>query len=417
VIVGGGVVGLCTAYALHRRGATVMVVDAGPRERAASHANAGWIVPSLSGPVPAPGLVGTSLRWMLQPGSPLHLRPRADPAFARWLLAFWRRCNAHDHRAGLEATLALAAGTMACFDALRADGVAFEEHRGGLAVAYHTAAALAHDHAGLAPLVPFGYPTPPLLDGDAIRALEPALAAAIVGGYWLAGERHVRPDTLVAGLIARLRAGGVAVHEGESVVGVDLAGGNGPRRITSVTTDRGRIAAEAVVVCAGAWTPAVLRRAGARPLPIEAAKGYSLDYAPPPRPVGRALYLHEARVAVTPLAGMVRLAGTMELSGLNHRLTPARLAAVARAGTRSLRDWPPDPSAAVAWTGSRPLTPDGLPTIGAMPGWANLLVASGHGMLGVTLGPATGDAVADFLLTGRAPDVLAPFDPARFVDP
>ena len=163
VIVGGGVIGLSTAYALHRRGCPVTVVDAGPARRAASHGNAGWIVPSLSGPVPAPGLVATSLRWILRPDSPLYVRPRADPGFLRWLLAFWRRCNAGDYRAGLEATAALNARTMELFDAWRADGVAFEEHRNGLAFVYRSRAELERDHAALEPLRPFGYETPPLL--------------------------------------------------------------------------------------------------------------------------------------------------------------------------------------------------------------------------------------------------------------
>ena len=171
-----------------------------------------------------------------------------------------------------------------------------------------------------------------------------------------------------------------------------------------------------MVVCAGAWTPAVLRPAGVR-IPIEAGKGYALDYAPPPplpRPLRHALYLHEARVAVTPLDGLVRLAGTMELSGLNDRIAPGRVAAIARAGASFLRGWPADPGRAVAWAGARPMTPDGLPVIGLAPGFGNLAVASGHAMLGVTLAPATGEAIAELLTTGRVPEVVRPFDPGRF---
>lgn len=413
VVVGGGIVGLCTAYALHRRGAEVILVDAGPPERAASHANAGWIVPSLAAPVPAPGLVGTSLRWMLRPGSPLYIQPRADLDFLRWLLAFWRQCNDRDHAAGLEATLALSARTMALFDAYRADGMSFEEHRDGLLSVYHSSTALEHDHAALAPLTRFGYPTPPILSGDALRQIEPVLTDAVIGGFLVPQERHVRPDRLVVGLTARLQQARVEIRQGESVTGIDHQPGGGASRVSSVNTTKARLAVEAVVICAGVWTPRVLRLAGAKPVPIEAGKGYSLDYTPPPAPVRRPLYLHESRVAVTPLDGTVRLAGTMEFSGLNHRLTPARLAAIARSGARSLNDWPTDPTVATAWTGMRPLTPDGLPVIGFAPGWSNLAIASGHGMLGVTLAPVTGEAVADLLL-GRPAELLRPFDPARF---
>ena len=412
IIVGGGVVGLCTAWALRRRGVAVTVIDAGPPERAASHGNAGWLVPTLAGPVPAPGVVGTSLRWMLRPDSPLYIRPRVDLEFARWLLSFWRRCNGSDYREGMAAVAALGARTMELVDALIADGVRFEEHRDGILFVYQSPRELERDYAGLHLLRPFGYETPPFLDGDAVRALEPALNASVSGGYWFAGERHVRPETLVAGLVAHLEARGVELRPRTGVLGIEHRDG----RVAGVATSAGRLAAETVIICAGAWTPVVLRLVGAR-LPIEAGKGYSLDYAPPPAlpaPVRRPLSLHEAHVAVTPLADRLRLSGTMELSGLNHHLAPARLGALRRAGESYLHGWPSDPGQPTVWTGPRPMTPDGVPVIGRVPGFTNLLVASGHAMLGVTLAPVTGEAVAELVTTGRAPAELAPFDPARF---
>jgi D-amino-acid dehydrogenase len=139
------VIGLCCAVALHQRGAAVTVLDSGPPERAASHANAGWIVPSLAGPVPAPGLVATSLRWMLKPDSPLYVQPRPDPAFLRWLIAFWRRCNPRDYAAGLAAIGELGRQTLTLYDRLRAAGVTFEEHKSGLLFVYRDPRALDHD--------------------------------------------------------------------------------------------------------------------------------------------------------------------------------------------------------------------------------------------------------------------------------
>ena len=417
VVVGGGVIGLCTAFFLDQRGVPVTVIDAGPAERAASHVNAGWVVPSFAEPVPAPGLMATSLRWMLRPDSPLHIQPHhlRDPAFLRWTLRFWRHCNARDYRAGTEVTAAFSARTFALYDAMRASGVRYEEHRDGVLFAYRTSRALEHDYAALEQIRRSGDELSPIMDGDALRDLEPALSEAVIGGYWRPQERSLRPDTLVRGLIDYLQERGVEVRRDTPVSAIETSGG----RATGVIAGGQRIAARAVVVAAGAWTPRVLQTLRVR-VPIEAGKGYSIDLSPQPlpRPVRRPLYLHETRVAITPLDGMLRVAGTMEFSGLNHDVRAERVGAIARSAAWALRGWPDETPTAGrgvrVWTGPRPMTPDGLPVIGWVPGYRDLAVASGHAMLGLTLAPATGEAVAELITTGQAPEIVAPFDPARF---
>ncbi len=409
VVVGGGVIGLCAAFALERRGCRVTVVTDGEPGQGASSVNAGWIVPSLSEPVPAPGLVRTSLRWMGRPDSPLYIQPRPNPDLVRWLIAFWRRCNARDYAAGLAATAELNRQTFALYDDLAAAGVRFERHRTGVLFAYVSPAALEHDLRGLEPLRQFGMDVPAPIWGDDVRELEPALGDQITGGFWFAQEQHLRPDSLIAGLVNSLQERGVEIRTRTRVTGFD----RDKTRITNVRLERGRLETDAVLIAAGSWTPAVARLAGAR-VPIQPGKGYCLDYAPPPVPVQHALYLHEARVAVTPLHGLTRLAGTMEFSGVNTHLRPERIAAIARAGATALRDWPADPAIATAGTGMRPMTPDGLPVIGLLKGFRNLAVAAGHAMLGVTLAPATAEAIAEVMTTGRVPEVLRPFDPGRF---
>ncbi|HEU5434176.1 MAG TPA: FAD-dependent oxidoreductase, partial [Thermomicrobiales bacterium] len=374
-IVGGGVIGLSTAWALVRRGAAVRVIDPGPPERAASFGNAGWIVPTLADPVPAPGLVGQSLRWMLRADSPLYIAPRVDPSFLSWLVAFWRNCTPRAHAAGFEATARLGATTIPLYDKMRADGVQFEEHRDGVLFAYADKKTLAHDHAALAALTRFGWTMPPLREGDAVRDEEPALRTGLAGGFWLGSERSVHPASLVRGLVAWLRERGVAF---DAASATELRGEGG--RVAAVETTAGPVAADEVVVAAGAWTPRIVRGLGVR-APIEAGKGYHVDYAPPPAGVPllrHALYLHESRVAITPLDGMVRLAGTMELSGLNDRIRPERVAALPARTAEFIAGWPSGVEGLRPWTGPRPMTPDGLPIIGRAKGWANLTLASGH---------------------------------------
>jgi D-amino-acid dehydrogenase len=172
------------------------------------------------------------------------------------------------------------------------------------------------------------------------------------------------------------------------------------------------VEADAFVLAGGAETGQLARACG-HPLPLQAAKGYSVTVRAPALRLVRPLHLPEAHLALTPFDGALRVAGTLELSGLNLRLDERRVAALKRA---TLREIPNafDGEGSAAWVGMRPVTPDGLPVIGAVRGCPNLFVASGHQMLGITLAPATGEALARQVLSGQAPDELRPFDPARF---
>ena len=410
IVVGAGVVGLCAARELARRGWRVTVLDRGEPGSGASRGNAGWVVPNRAAPVPAPGLVRASIRSLWDRDAAFSIRPTANVEFLRWLIAFWRHCSARDHQAGTEATLRLNSRTNALFDQLRDDGVAFESERADILYAYRSPAVLEHDIRGLERHEEAGMIRPSPLDGDALRAREPALNETIVGGYALPDQRWVRPETLVAGLMADLTARGVEIRPNAMVTGFEHRQGV----VSAVQTSDGTVGSDAVLLCAGVWTPAVAKLASVR-LPIQAGKGYSLDYTSPPRPITNALYLDEERLAVTPFAGTIRIAGLMEVTTPNTTLRPERLAAITSGASRYLRDWPEDPARASGWTGMRPLTPDGLPLIGRVPGFRNLAVAAGHAMLGVTLAPATAEAIAELLTDGSAPDVITPFDPKRFV--
>jgi D-amino-acid dehydrogenase len=410
VVIGSGVIGLCTAFSLHQRGAEVVIVEKETGAHGASIVNAGWVTPALSDPVPSAGLVKTSLKWMMHGDSPLYIRPLSAPRMLPWLTSFWRHCNEKDFIVGMQATAELNRTTMALYDALKQAGVEFEEHRDGLLFAYKNATTMEHDLRSLEPLNAYGYPTPASLDGNAVRAFEPSLGASVTAGYWLEQERSVRPDSLTTGLRNWLEQQGVEFQTTSAVTGFSAT----EESVQRVITSTGAVVCDAAVICAGAWSGQLAAMAGAK-LPVQGGKGYCLDYSPPPVAVGRPIYLHEARVAVTPFDGAVRLAGTMEFSGINDIQRPKRVAAISRTASTMLRDWPDGPGAATrTGSGLRPITPDGIPVLGFLPGYRNLAVATGHAMLGVTLGPATGDAIAETVLSGRAPDVLEPFSPVRF---
>ncbi len=348
------------------------------------------------------------MRWMLQRDSPLYIKPRLDPRFAGWLTSFWRNCDTETYNRGLHALSELNQQTMPLFDRWKAEGIDFEMHHAGLLFLGLSREAVEHAAADVELLERFGYRRPSIMSGNEVRELEPGLTAAVAGGFLVEEERHVRPEKLSAGLVSRLRGEGIEIRSGVDVTGVDQS----HREIRAVRTSAGSVAADRVVIAAGAWTGQVAKRFGF-PLPIEAGKGYSVTIEQPRRTVGRPLDLIEAHVAVTPFDNGLRLAGTMELSGLNLRLEPRRVEAIRRAGDRYLGEWRGGRAERV-WVGMRPLTPDGLPVIGRAPGSDNLYVAGGHQMLGITLAPSTGDALAKMILDEDVGELLRPFDPARF---
>jgi glycine/D-amino acid oxidase-like deaminating enzyme len=409
VVVGGGVVGLCVAHYLAAACVAVEVVERAAVGSGASWGNAGWVCRSHSAPIAAPGAAGFALRSLGRPDAPLYLRPRLDPALARWALGFWRSSRRAPFRRGYAALVDLNRPTLELFEGLRAAGVDTTLRTPGLVHAFlsveeaRTHLDLQREMAGGAYEVPGDVVT-----GDEARTVDAALGPRVAAAYRVAGEGVVDPGRLVRSLAASLR-----VHEGVAVTGVRRSGG----RVCAVVTPGGERPCSAIVVAAGTRSAGLVRELGHR-LPLQAAKGYSFSVrldAPPRHP----LYLGDRRVVASPINGSVRIAGTMELSGNNLRLDWRRLVAVAAASRDYLGDWYEHPDDLIGlirdpWVGGRPLLPDSLPVIDRVPGLGNAFVATGHGMLGVTLAPASGRALSEFMLSGHRPEVLAPFRADRF---
>lgn len=409
VVVGGGVIGLCVAYSLVQRGVEVCVVDWRTELPPASWGNAGWVTPALSAPVPAPGVVRYGLRSLAHPSSPLRITPRADPRLAGWLLSFARHCTEAANRDGFEATIRLARGTFDRYDDLARNGVEFELRNSGLTFIALDRPTAQSALEQMRPIDQHGYRLPAhVLDGEELQAQEPALSAAVEAGFHVAEERHVDPRTLLAGLRSWLDAHGVSFRTGDPVRRCVVADG----RATGVALAGGDVVpAASVVLAAGAWTGALAGPLGCR-IPMQGGKGYSFSAEVTPQ-VSQPYYLLEAKTGITPFGSRTRAAGTMEFDGLRPRVKPGRLTAIRTAASRYLHGWDKVPMDE-PWAGLRPMTPDGLPVIGRLPATANVYVATGHAMLGVTLGPATGDHLARLIVDGEASPVLGPFAPDRF---
>jgi D-amino-acid dehydrogenase len=402
-VVGGGVAGLSVAYFLRQGGAEVTVLERNRVGSGASAGNAGWLCPAQAGPLPEPGLAAHGLRGLMRPDSPLYFAPRYAPRMIPWASRFARHCSARSYRRGVEALGRLGRRTFGLIELLERDGVQFELHRRGLLLAAEDEVPIRSFLAGLEPMRTLGYRIPADVIGDGeLHELEPLLSPSLRAGALIEEHWHIDPLTMIRGLAARLREIGVGVEEGVEVLDVDSGDGRGPRLRTNI----GELETDTLVLAAGAWTSALTRRLGFH-LPLEAGKGYSFELQADEFP-RHAVELVDAFVVVTPFSDRLRVAGTMEFSGVNTHLDERRIDAMIRGAARML------PSLRLEtiehrWTGMRPIVPDGLPVVDRVPGHDRVYLATAFSMLGMTLGLPAGEALAGQILSGARPPELEPF--------
>jgi D-amino-acid dehydrogenase len=408
-VVGGGVIGLCTALYCARRGWRVTVLERHGAERdGCSYQNGGMVVPSHFVPLAAPGMVALGLKWMWNPSSPFYIKPRASWTLADWALKFWQASNvAHVRRAApLLRDLTLA--SRECFEELaREDDFGFV--KSGMLVLCKTPHALEEETAVARHAAELGIPAQ-VLDATGTAAIEPAIRMNVAGSVHYELDCRLAPDRLMASLQRRLQAAGVKFHWDTPVSGFIHAS----NRIQAVKTSGGEIEADEFILSAGSWSPQLARGIGVK-LPMQAGKGYSLTLPHANGAPRMGAILAEARMSVTPIGGAVRFGGTMELAGLNEDINPIRVRGIIDAVPRYYPDIKPaDFDGIRPWRGLRPCTPDGLPYLGRAGGYSNLLVASGHAMMGVSLGPITGRLAAG-VLEREAPEMdLTLLSPDRY---
>ncbi len=410
LIVGAGVVGLSAAWHAAQKGHSVTVVDGGaPDDPGCSFGNAGMVTPSHFVPLAAPGMVALGLRYMLDPAGPFYVKPRLDRDLLRWGAAFWRASNARAVARAAPVLRDLLLASRAGFVRWSTLWPDFGFTPAGLYMLCESARSLEHEARGAEHARTLGIPAEVLSGADA-NAHALGVGLDVAGAVFYPLDCHLVPQRLMETLRRETQKAGGAIAWGAPVTGWRARDG----RIEAVRTPGGDLEADEFVVCAGVWSADLARQLDLR-LPMQAGKGYSLTLAEPRRLPRTCAILVEARLAVTPMEGALRVGGTMELSGSDMRIDPRRVRGIVKSFVRRFPDFHAhDFDGVVPWAGLRPCSPDGLPYLGRTKRYANLTTATGHAMMGVSLAPVTGRLVAE-IVSGEPPSIdLAALDPDRY---
>jgi D-amino-acid dehydrogenase len=401
VIIGGGAVGLSVAYALAQRGVAAVVLERARVGSGASSGTACMITPSHSDRTASPAALRNGLRFLLDPKAPLKLRPK--PSELAWVARF-TAASLSEERAeeGTQLLRELAIrSTQLHREWSEQLGTGLEMNgtlnlwSGPDAEAKRAAVVKTARDGGL---------EMEELDAAQIAALEPSVRGATHGAL-ATGDGHVDSLRFTECLAVGVRALDGTIIEEVEVLHIDRSG---PR--IRLATTRGAITCERVVLAAGVGSRRFAEDVGTA-LPITPAKGYHVEFADAVGDAQRPIYFSDAHCVATPLAGRLRIAGTLEIGTDPDSIDTRRVDAIREAGQRHLTGVPDEPSQ--IWMGQRPLSADSMPLVGPLPGDPRVIIASGHGTLGITLAPVTGELVADHI-TGDL-DVADPLlDPSRF---
>jgi D-amino-acid dehydrogenase len=413
IVLGAGIIGLCTALEVAKRGHRVTVMDRGGEERSGcSYGNAGMIVPSHVVPLAAPGMVALGLKWMWNPESPFYIKPSLNPELLRWGWSFWKAATPGHVKSAAPLLRDLHLRSRRLFEELAAAcGNEFGLAQRGLLMLCKTQHALEEEAHAAQVTREMGIPAE-VLDAKQAGELDPGVTMDVAGAVYHPQDCHLTPQTLMRTLQRLCKDAGVVFLWEAEVEALRAEGA----RIHAAKTSQGEMEGDEFVLCLGSWSFAFSKSMGLR-LPLQAGKGYSLTLSKPRQLPQLCSILTEARVAVTPMeGGTLRFGGTMEISGMSEVINPRRVQGIIKAASRYFPEFTPEDFAEVKpWCGLRPCSPDGLPYLGRAQRFSNLCVATGHAMMGLSLGPVTGSIVArliekeqpEFDLTLLSPDRYA----------
>ncbi|CAN5425915.1 FAD-dependent oxidoreductase [soil metagenome] len=410
IIIGGGVVGLSSAYYLKESGWDVTIIDKTDLSDSCSYGNLGMIVPSHFVPLAMPGMISQGIKWMFNSRSPFYVKPSLNFDLINWGLKFVKSATDKNVEQSAIPLRDINLLSKSLYEALAAKpGFDFALEKKGIMMYFKTPKVeeeeihLAHRAQSM------GLDVEPLSKQQA-QALEPAIDLDILGAVHYRCDAHLYPNKLIAQLIDYLKNAGVKFETNSPVEKIIKQGGV----IKKVITANGSFEADVVVMAAGSWLPQLTKMVGLS-IPLMPGKGYSFMQNNPAKQLNIPSIFCEARVAVTPMNGGIRFGGTMEIAPVNSKVNMKRVEGIINSIPKYFSNVQLDlPQEKDVWYGFRPCTPDGVPYIGSSKKISNLFIAGGHAMSGLSLGPASGKLIAELVNGQQTSMDIKAFDPERF---
>ena len=408
VIIGGGIIGLCSAYYLQKEGCAVTIIDQSGMTKGASFVNAGYITPSHIIPLAAPGMITKGLKWMFDTASPFYVKPRLDKDFLKWAWAFKKSATASKVEKAIPIIKEINILGRTLYEEIKQSGdFNFHYERKGLLMLYKTDKAGEEEWEVGQRAIKEGLNVNHIT-AEEVKKMEPDAAIDCKGAVYFDSDAHMTPNEFMTEMASYLKKKGVTFYTHEKVQDLVIS----KDAIKEVMTTKRKLKADEVLVAAGSWSSLLTRKLGVK-IPIQAGKGYRINTE---RETGITIpaLLVEAKVAVTPMNGFTRFAGTMELAGINDTINPKRVKAISKSVSNYYQGLSlTKEEEATADFGLRPCSPDGLPYIGRTHKYKNLIIASGHAMMGWSLGPPTGKLVSEIISDKKLSLDIKPFHPER----
>ncbi|QOD60931.1 FAD-dependent oxidoreductase [Polaribacter haliotis] len=408
VIIGGGIIGLCSAYYLLKDGHEITIIDQSNMDSGASYVNAGYITPSHFISLATPGIITKGIKWMFDSKSPFYVKPRLDIDFLKWSWAFKKSATKEKVENSIKAIKDINLFARDLYEDLKeSKDFDFHYERKGLLMCYKTDKVGEEEWEVGKRGIQEGLGVRNLT-ATQVKELEPNANLNIKGAVYYDSDAHMTPNHFMKEMVSYLKENGVTFFKNEKVLDIDVTA----NKISKIITDKQSIVADEVVLAAGSWSPLLAKKIGLN-IPVQAGKGYRINVERETNITIPAI-LCEAKVAVTPMDGFTRFAGTMEIAGINNKINPTRVEAIATAAQNYYNNLQiTKTEKELAACGLRPCSPDGLPYVGKSSKCTNLTIATGHAMMGWSLGTATGKLISEVISNKKTSLDLSPFHPDR----